>query len=197
VRGSSWHRSWPGFGVVGALGALIDTTKWLRYSPAPYPLYGIDRSCMTDGGFLELRRCVCELRLPGLRLVPWSGGSHPMTAVTIRSTPSVSSFKFRSACKWITQSSLALGNRAVRSLFGERLLEFPELYIVAGHIGAPWTQNDFSATKFPKSISIPRYKATRFPPDFTSSCASCARKVMFGRTIQCYGSRLSRRSGID
>jgi hypothetical protein len=62
-------------------------------------------------------------------------------------------------------------------------LEFPELRIVAGHIGAPWTQEILSlATKFPNLyIDTSAYKATRFPADFVEFMRGRgARKVMFG-----------------
>jgi predicted TIM-barrel fold metal-dependent hydrolase len=62
-------------------------------------------------------------------------------------------------------------------------LEFPELRIVAGHIGAPWTQEIISlATKFPNLyIDTSAYKATRYPADFAEFMRGRgARKVMFG-----------------
>jgi len=62
-------------------------------------------------------------------------------------------------------------------------LEFPELRIVAGHIGAPWTQEIiFLATKFPNLyIDTSAYKATRFPADFVEFMRGRgAKKVMFG-----------------
>ena len=62
-------------------------------------------------------------------------------------------------------------------------LEFPELRIVAGHIGAPWTQEIISlATKFPNLyIDTSAYKATRYPADFVEFMRGRgARKVLFG-----------------
>ena len=62
-------------------------------------------------------------------------------------------------------------------------LEFPELRIVAGHIGAPWTQEIISlATKFPNLyVDTSAYKAKRFPPDFVEFMRGRgAKKVMFG-----------------
>jgi len=48
------------------------------------------------------------------------------------------------------------------------LLEFPDLVVVGGHIGAPWTQEIISlATKFPNLyIDTSAYKAKRYPADF-------------------------------
>ena len=62
-------------------------------------------------------------------------------------------------------------------------MEFPDLRIVAGHIGAPWTAEIISlATKFPNLyVDTSAYKATRFPADFVEFMRGCgAKKVMFG-----------------
>ena len=62
-------------------------------------------------------------------------------------------------------------------------LEFPELKIVAGHIGAPWTQEIISlATKFPNLyIDTSAYKAKRYPADFVEFLRGRgSKKVMFG-----------------
>lgn len=62
-------------------------------------------------------------------------------------------------------------------------LEFPELRIVAGHIGAPWTQEILSlATKFENLyIDTSAYKATRFPADIVEFLRGRgAKKMMFG-----------------
>ena len=62
-------------------------------------------------------------------------------------------------------------------------LDFPELRIVAGHIGAPWTQEIISlATKFPNVyIDTSAYKATRYPADFVEFMRGRgAKRVMFG-----------------
>jgi predicted TIM-barrel fold metal-dependent hydrolase len=63
------------------------------------------------------------------------------------------------------------------------LLEFPELRVVGGHIGAPWTQEIISlATKFQNLfIDTSAYKATRYPADFVEWMRGRgAKKVMFG-----------------
>lgn len=71
-------------------------------------------------------------------------------------------------------------------------LEFPELRIVAGHIGAPWTQEILSlATKFPNLyIDTSAYKATRYPADFVEFLRGRgARKVMFGSNFPMLSAR--------
>lgn len=62
-------------------------------------------------------------------------------------------------------------------------LEFPELKIIGGHLGAPWVSEVVSmAHKFPNFyIDTSAYKASRFPPDFVHFLKNGgARKVMFG-----------------
>ena len=62
-------------------------------------------------------------------------------------------------------------------------LEFPNLRIVAGHIGVPWTQEVISlATKNPNVyIDTSAYKATRYPQEIVDYLRGHGRnKVMFG-----------------
>jgi uncharacterized protein len=62
-------------------------------------------------------------------------------------------------------------------------LEFPELTIVAGHIGHPWTLEMISlATKFPNVyIDTSAYKPKRFPPELVAYMKSGGKKkVLFG-----------------
>ena len=62
-------------------------------------------------------------------------------------------------------------------------LEFPELKIVAGHIGFPWTTEMISlATKFPNVyIDTSAYKIKRYPPELVAYLRGHGRhKVMFG-----------------
>lgn len=62
-------------------------------------------------------------------------------------------------------------------------LEFPELKIVAGHIGFPWTMEMISlATKFPNVyIDTSAYKVKRYPPDLVAYMRGHGRKkVLFG-----------------
>jgi predicted TIM-barrel fold metal-dependent hydrolase len=62
-------------------------------------------------------------------------------------------------------------------------LEFPELRIVAGHIGAPWTQEIISLATPCSNLYMDTsaYKASRFPADFVEFMRGRgARKVLFG-----------------
>lgn len=62
-------------------------------------------------------------------------------------------------------------------------LDFPELTIVGGHIGYPWTQEMIAlATKYPNVyIDTSAYKPKRYPPELVSYMQTNGRKkVLFG-----------------
>ena len=116
---------------------------------------------------------------------PGCGACRPTTAATTRCTSSASSSAFPSACRSGTPG------RCVTSETGRPIpylddvaLEFPELVIVGGHIGYPWTNEMIAlATKYPNVyIDTSAYTATRFPPELRRVHARPrrARKVMFG-----------------
>ena len=132
----------------------------------------------------ELRRCVKDLGFRGLRIVPWLWGLppddrryYPLYAECVELDVPF--------CLQVGHTGPLLSSEPGRPIpYLEHVaLEFPELRIVAGHIGAPWTQEIISlATKFPNLyVDTSAYKATRFPPDFVEFLRGRgAKKVMFG-----------------
>lgn len=63
------------------------------------------------------------------------------------------------------------------------LLDFPELVVVGGHVGAPWTEETISlATKYPNFyIDTSAYKASRYPAPLVAYLGAHGRKkVLFG-----------------
>ncbi len=132
----------------------------------------------------ELRRCVRDLGFRALRIVPWLWGLppddrryYPLYAECIELD-----IPF---CLQVGHTGPLMSSETGRPIpYLENVaLEFPELRIVAGHIGAPWTQEIISlATKFPNLyIDTSAYKASRFPADFVEFLRGRgSRKVMFG-----------------
>ena len=132
----------------------------------------------------ELRRCVRQRGFRGLRIVPWLWGLppddrryYPLYAECIELDVPF--------CLQVGHTGPLMSSEPGRPIpYLENVaLEFPDLRIVAGHIGAPWTQEIISlATKFPNLyVDTSAYKATRFPEDFVSFMRGRgARKVMFG-----------------
>ncbi len=132
----------------------------------------------------ELRRCVRELDFRGLRIVPWLWGLppddrryYPLYVECIELD-----IPF---CLQVGHTGPLLSSEPGRPIpYLENVaLEFPELRIVAGHIGAPWTEEIISlATKFPNLyIDTSAYKAKRFPAGFVEFMRGRgSKKVMFG-----------------
>lgn len=135
-------------------------------------------------GVRELRRCVRDLGFQALRIVPWLWGLppddrryYPLYAECIELD-----IPF---CLQVGHTGPLLSSETGRPIpyLGNVALEFPELRIVAGHIGAPWTQEIISlATKFPNLyIDTSAYKASRYPADFVEFMRGRgSRKVLFG-----------------
>jgi len=132
----------------------------------------------------ELRRSVREFGFRGLRIVPWLWGLppddrryYPLYAECIELDVPF--------CLQVGHTGPLLSSEPGRPIpYLENVaLEFPDLRIVAGHVGAPWTQEIISlATKFPNLyVDTSAYKVTRFPADFVEFMRGRgAKKVMFG-----------------
>jgi predicted TIM-barrel fold metal-dependent hydrolase len=135
-------------------------------------------------GVRELRRCVRSLGFRALRILPWLWGLppddrryYPLYAECIELD-----IPF---CLQVGHTGPLMTSEPGRPIpYLENVaLEFPDLRIVAGHIGAPWTQEIISlATKFPNLyIDTSAYKASRFPADFVEFMRGRgSRKVLFG-----------------
>lgn len=132
----------------------------------------------------ELKRCVRSLGFVGLRIVPWLWGwppddrrYYPLYAQCVELDVPV--------CLQVGHTGPLMSSEPGRPIpYLEHVaLEFPELRIVAGHVGVPWTQEILSlAAKFPNLfIDTSAYKLARLPGDFTDFMRGHgARKVMFG-----------------
>jgi hypothetical protein len=171
----------------GPMGALIDNDEVASFvGEHPGRFFGIasvDLYRPMDA-VRELRRCVRQHGFRGLRIVPWLWGLppddrryYPLYAECIELD-----IPF---CLQVGHTGPLMTSEPGRPIpYLENVaLEFPELRIVAGHIGAPWTQEIISlATKFPNLyIDTSAYKTTRFPQEFVSFMRGRgASKVMFG-----------------
>jgi predicted TIM-barrel fold metal-dependent hydrolase len=171
----------------GPQGALIDNDEVASFvRQHPDRLVGVasvDLSRPMDA-VRELRRCVGDLGFRALRIVPWLWGwppddrrYYPLYAECVElGVP---------FCLQVGHTGPLMSSETGRPIpYLENVaLEFPELQIVAGHIGAPWTQEIISlATKFPNLyIDTSAYKATRYPPDFVEFMRGRgSKKVLFG-----------------
>lgn len=132
----------------------------------------------------ELRRAVRELGLSGLRLLPWLWGLppndrryYPLYAECVElGVP---------FCLQVGHAGPMRASEPGRPIpyLDEVALDFPELVIVGGHIGYPWTDEMIAlATKYENVyIDTSAYKPHRFPPSLVTFLRGHGRKkVLFG-----------------
>lgn len=132
----------------------------------------------------ELRRCVRDLGFRGLRILPWLWDLPPNDR---RYYP-----LYAECCELGVPFCLQVGHtgpmcpsepgRPIPYL-DQVALDFPELTIVGGHVGFPWTAEMISlATKYPNVyIDTSAYKAKRYPADLVAYMrANGRKKVLFG-----------------
>jgi predicted TIM-barrel fold metal-dependent hydrolase len=132
----------------------------------------------------ELRRSVRELGLKGLRILPWLWNLppddrryYPLYAECVElGVP---------FCLQVGLTGPLCPSEPGRPIpYLEHVaLEFPELVVVGGHIGAPWTHEMIAlARKFPNVfLDASAYKATRYPRELVDYLKADGRKkVLFG-----------------
>jgi hypothetical protein len=132
----------------------------------------------------ELRRAVNELGFRALRVLPWMWDLppddrryYPLYAECVEL-----GIPF---CLQVGHTGPLAPSEPGRPIpYLDRVaLEFPELTIVAGHIGYPWTSEMIAlATKYPNVyIDTSAYKAKRYPPELVHFMRHHGRhKVLFG-----------------
>jgi len=132
----------------------------------------------------ELRRCVRDLGFKALRVVPWLWGLppddrryYPLYAECVElGVP---------FCTQVGHTGPLRASEPGRPIpyLDHVALEFPELVIVAGHIGYPWTAEMIAlATKYKNVyIDTSAYTANRYPAELVAYLRAHGRKkVLFG-----------------
>lgn len=132
----------------------------------------------------ELRRAVQELGLRALRVLPWLWNLppndrryYPLYVACIElGVP---------FCLQVGHTGPLAPSEPGRPIpyLDDVALDFPELTIVAGHIGYPWTAEMIAlATKYPRvHIDTSAYKPRRYPPELVQYMRGHGRrKVLFG-----------------
>jgi predicted TIM-barrel fold metal-dependent hydrolase len=132
----------------------------------------------------ELRRAVRELGFRALRVIPWlwtlppnDRRYYPLYAECVEL-----GIPF---CTQVGHTGPLRPSETGRPIpyLDEVALDFPELTIVAGHIGYPWTQEMIAlATKYENVfIDTSAYTARRYPPELVAYMRGHGRKkVLFG-----------------
>ena len=132
----------------------------------------------------EVRRCVEELGFRGIRVLPWlwelapdDRRYYPIYAACVQMGVPF--------CLQVGHTGPLRGSEYGRPIphLDRVALDFPELTIVAGHVGYPWTDEMIAlATKYENVfIDTSAYKPARLPAQFVEYMRKHGRKkVLFG-----------------
>jgi uncharacterized protein len=133
----------------------------------------------------ELRRCVEELGFKGLRVIPWLWEAPP----TDRRYYPLFAACVELGVPFFTQVGHTGPMRPSETgrpipYIDQVALDFPELVIVGGHIGYPWTEEMIAVCRKHENVYIDTsaYVPKRFPPELIAYMQSGTgrKKVMFG-----------------
>lgn len=131
----------------------------------------------------EIQRCVNELGFVAIRVLPWLW-EVPPTDPRFYPVYVACSELGVPFCTQIGHTGPLMSSEVGRPIYLDRVaLDFPELTIVAGHIGYPWTDEAIAvATKHEHVyIDTSAYTARRYPPALVEYLRTNGRnKVMFG-----------------
>ena len=131
----------------------------------------------------EVRRCVRELKFKAIRVLPWLWEAPPTDRrfypVYVACVEEGVPF-----CTQIGHTGPLMSSEVGRPIYLDQVaLDFPELVIVGGHIGYPWTDEAVAvATKHPNVyIDTSAYTLKRYPQQLLAFLrANGASKVLFG-----------------
>ena len=133
--------------------------------------------------FAEVRRCTDELGFKGIRVLPWLWERPPTDRLfyPVYAACCEAGVPF---CTQIGHTGPLMPSEVGRPVYLDRVaLDFPELVIVAGHIGYPWTDEAVAvATKHANvHIDTSAWTAERYPAAIVDYMRAHGRsKVLFG-----------------
>ena len=133
----------------------------------------------------ELRRCVTELGFAGLRMLPWlwevpptDRRFYPLYAACVElGVP---------FCTQVGHTGPLRPSEPGRPIpyIDQIAIDFPELVIVGGHVGYPWTEEMVAVARKHENVYIDTsaYTTRRLPPELIAylRTGGGARKVLFG-----------------
>jgi uncharacterized protein len=175
---SAWH---------GPRGALISNDEVAGFvAAAPDRLRGVASVDLEDpmGAVREVRRCVGELGFVAVRALPWLWGLPPDDR------------RFYPVYVACVEHGVPFGTQVGHTgplrpsepgrpipYLDNVLLDFPELVLVAGHVGVPWVEEVVSLADKHAGLHVDTsaYALTRLPPAFTAWLRGRGRtRVLFG-----------------
>jgi predicted TIM-barrel fold metal-dependent hydrolase len=176
---SAWH------GPGGPMISNDEVAGWVRAHPDRFAgLAAVDLARPMDA-VRELRRCVTELGFKGLRVIPWLWEApptdrryYPLYAACVElGVP---------FCTQVGHTGPLKPSETGRPIpyIDQVAIDFPELTIVCGHIGYPWTEEMVAVARKHERVFIDTsaYTSARIPPELVRYMQSRSgrRKVLFG-----------------
>lgn len=162
-----------------------EVADWVSAYPTRFAgLAAVDLNRPMDG-VRELRRCVTDLGFRGLRVVPWLWEAPP----TDRRYYPLFAVCVELGVPFFTQVGHTGPLRSSETgrpipYIDQVALDFPDLVIVGGHIGYPWTEEMIAVARKHENVYIDTsaYTAKRYPPELIDYMKSNSgrHKVMFG-----------------
>ena len=175
---SAWHA--PEGELIG--NDLV--ASWVAAHPGRFSgLAGVDLRRPVEA-VAELRRCVTELGFVGLRIIPWlwqvpptDARFYPLYAACVELGVPV--------CTQVGHTGPLRPSETGRPIpYIDRVaIDFPDLVIVCGHIGYPWTEEMVAVARKHRNVVIDTsaYTPRRYPAELVDYLRADGRdKVLFG-----------------
>jgi predicted TIM-barrel fold metal-dependent hydrolase len=176
---SAWH------GPEGSLISNEEVAGWIAAHPDRFAgLAAVDLRKPMEG-VRELRRCVTELGFKGLRMLPWLWEAAPTDRryYPLYATCVELGVPF---CTQVGHTGPLRPSETGRPIpyIDQVAIDFPELTIVCGHIGYPWTEEMVAVARKHQNVVIDTsaYTSARIPPELIAymKSGSGRHKVLFG-----------------
>jgi predicted TIM-barrel fold metal-dependent hydrolase len=158
---------------------------WIAQHPTRFGgLAAVDLNRPMDA-IRELRRCVTDLGFKGLRVIPWLWEAPPTDRryYPLYATCVELGVPF---CTQVGHTGPVRPSETGRPIpyIDQVAIDFPELVIVGGHIGYPWTEEMIAVARKHERVYIDTsaYVPSRYPPELVRYMQSSGgrRKVLFG-----------------
>jgi predicted TIM-barrel fold metal-dependent hydrolase len=175
----AWH------GPQGALISNDEVASFVAAHPARFAALASVPLDRPMEAVRELRRCIAELGFAGLRMLPWlwevpptDRRFYPLYATCVElGVP---------FCTQVGHTGPLRPSEPGRPIpyIDQIAIDFPELVIVGGHVGYPWTEEMIAVARKHENVYIDTsaYTSRRLPPELTAYMRTKggARKVLFG-----------------
>jgi predicted TIM-barrel fold metal-dependent hydrolase len=176
---SAWHSP------AGPLIGNDEVAAWVEAHPDRFAGLAAANLSKPMEAVRELRRCVTELGFKGLRVIPWLWEApptdrryYPLFAACIElGVP---------FCTQVGHTGPLRPSETGRPIpyIDQVAIDFPELVIVCGHIGYPWTEEMVAVARKHENVYIDTsaYTAKRYPRELVDymKTRSGGKKVLFG-----------------